>query len=84
MEETTSKQEWKMPSWMEPYRELIGNTGGHSVEELYNDKKTNAQTNLVLAALIISVSDQVSLLYRLKNEGLLKEAGEESNDEDPD
>jgi hypothetical protein len=61
---------WTMPEWMEPYRELIGNTGGNPIEELYNDR-TTAQQNLIRAALALSVRDQVNLLYRLQRQGFL-------------
>jgi hypothetical protein len=61
---------WVMPEWMEPYRDLIGNTGGNSVEELYNDR-TTAQVNLIRAALALAVRDQVDLLYRLHSRGML-------------
>jgi hypothetical protein len=60
-----------MPAWMEPYRELIGNTGGNKVEELVNDRTTTAQGNLIRAALITSVEGQVALLHRLHRKGWL-------------
>ena len=62
---------WEMPEWMEPYRELIGDTGGNPIEELMNDHETVAQVNLYRAAICISVKDQVGLLYRLHSKGLL-------------
>lgn len=61
---------WAMPDWMEPYRGLIGDTGGNSIEELYNDE-TTAQQNLIRAALALAVRDQVNLLYRLMHGGHL-------------
>jgi hypothetical protein len=61
---------WVMPPWMEPYRDLIGNTGGNPIEELYNDR-TTAQQNLIRAALALAVQDQVNLLYRLHRKGWL-------------
>lgn len=63
---------WTMPAWMEPYRELIADTGGNSIEELYNDSTTTARSNLIRAALIIAVKDQVGLLYRLHRLGCLR------------
>lgn len=62
---------WVMPEWMEPHRKFIANTGGNSVEELMNDKHTHVGNNTVRAMLIASVSSQVLLLERLKNEGVL-------------
>ena len=64
--------EWKMPKWMKPYRDIICNTGGNSIEELMNDHKTNAFNNVIRAALIVSVNSQVTLLHRLHENGLLK------------
>ena len=63
---------WKMPKWMEPYRGSICNTGGNSVEELYNDNHTDALTNFVRAALCVAVKSQVILLERLHEEGMLR------------
>ncbi len=60
-----------MPDWMEPYRQLISNTGGNPIEELMNDTKTNARSNMIRAALIVSVDCQVKLLARLHHLGLL-------------
>lgn len=68
--EATAAPPWVMPEWMEPYRELIGDTGGNSIEELYNDE-TTAQQNLIRAALALAVRDQVNLLYRLMHGGHL-------------
>ncbi len=69
--EGTQYPVWEMPEWMEPYRELIGGTGGNTIEKLMNDHETTAQVNLYLAAICISVKDQVGLLYRLHSKGLL-------------
>ncbi len=68
---STKPREWKMPKWMEPYRELIRNTGGLPVEELMNDHTTNAQVNLYRATFCITVKDQVALLTMLHERGLL-------------
>lgn len=70
MPEREQRAPWVMPAWMEPYRELIGNTGGNGIEELYNNT-TTAQQNLIRAALAISVTSQVGLLYRLMRGGHL-------------
>jgi hypothetical protein len=61
-EEATPK--WTMPKWMEPYRDLITNTGGSSIEELMNG---NADPCFCLP-----VHWQVGMLYRAKNAGLLR------------
>lgn len=63
--------DWTMPEWMEPYRELIRNTGGNPIEELVNDRTTNAQSNMIRAALIVAVESQVGLLMSLHAKGLL-------------
>ena len=65
------RKPWVMPTWMEPYRELFGNTGGNTVEELINDRTTTARSNLIRAALIISAENQVALLHRLHKRGWL-------------
>lgn len=62
---------WTMPAWMEPYRELIGNTSGNPVEELMNDFGTRAESNLIRAVLIECVRAQVALLYQLRKAGHL-------------
>jgi hypothetical protein len=71
--EQEEREPWVMPAWMEPYRELIVNTGGNPVEELINDEKTNAFTNVVRAGLIVAVYSQVRLLTALHQRGLLAE-----------
>lgn len=63
---------WTMPPWMEPYREFINNTGGNSVETLVNDSSI-VQVNAPLAMLSHGVQAQVGLLYRLREEGWLRE-----------
>ena len=65
------REPWVMPEWMEDYRDLIGNTGGSSVEELMNDHKTNGFNNVIRAGLIVSVDSQVALLTALHARGLL-------------
>lgn len=65
------KKKWKMPKWMEPYREAFQNTGGNSIENLMNDKSTTVFNNCVRAALIVAVSSQVDLLARLRDAGVL-------------
>lgn len=65
------KKEWKMPEWMEPFREYIYNTGGNSIEDLMNDHESNTQNNVVRTMLCIAVKSEVALLERLKKENLL-------------
>jgi hypothetical protein len=60
-----------VPEWMEQYRELIGETGGNTVERLINGK-TSAQINLPLAILEVAVRAQYDLLMRLEREGHLR------------
>ncbi len=64
-------KKFTMLAWMETYRELIGNTGGNSVEELMNDSDSNFQNNLVRTTLKLCVESQVHLLMRLKEKNLL-------------
>jgi hypothetical protein len=71
-----------MPDWMEPYRELINNTGGNPIEELLNDRHTTAQVNLIRAALIVAVTSQVHLLTTLHNQGMLTTLVNPSHDSD--
>ena len=65
---------WTMPAWMEPYRELIRNTGGNSVEDLVNSD-ADARVNLPLAMLAACVTSQVGLLNSLRARGLLMPVG---------
>jgi hypothetical protein len=67
------KQAWKMPAWMEPYRDLIQNTGGNSVEELVNDTDSNMHNNCIRAALCIAVKSQVTLLRAMHDRAMLAE-----------
>ena len=64
------RPQWTMPAWMEPYREMIVNTGGNPVEEMVNGD-ADPMINLPLSTLQACVKSQVSLLNHLHNEGLL-------------
>lgn len=64
------RKDWTMPPWMEPYRKLIGNTGGNAIEEMMNDE-TDARINLPRAVLAVAVKSQVGLLYALRKAGML-------------
>lgn len=59
-----------MPGWMEPYRELIGNTGGNSIEDLMNDQST-IQINAPRAILACCVKSQVGMLHTLRERAML-------------
>lgn len=65
------REPWVMPAWMEPYRELISNTGGNPVEELMNDHSTTVRGNVVRAILIGAVASQVALFQQLHDKGWL-------------
>lgn len=75
---TEEGKDWTMPEWMEPYRGMIRNTGGNPVEELVNDHKTTAFSNVIRAGLIVAVTSQIHLLADLYSSGLLKNPEEES------
>jgi hypothetical protein len=64
-------KKWKMPAWMEPFRDEFANTGGNPIEELMNDKDTHYGNNAVRAALIVAVDSQVHLLNSLHARGAL-------------
>ncbi len=61
---------WVMPAWMEPYRDLIINTGGNSVDELMNDD-SSPLINLPRSTLAACVKSQVGLLGILHDRDLL-------------
>lgn len=73
--EKSKHKVWIMPKWMEPYRPFIVNTGGNSVECLMNDRESTVVTNAPLALICVAVGSQVSLLERLKDQGMLSEKG---------
>jgi hypothetical protein len=66
-------KKWVMPAWMEPYRSMIVNTGGNSVEEFMNcdSKNCNLFTNGVRALLCTATTSQVALLEQLHKAGKL-------------
>lgn len=66
----TQDQQWTMPEWMEPYRELIHNTGGNGIEKMMNGN-ANPFVNLPLSTLQACVKSQVGLLYTLEKQGML-------------
>lgn len=66
------KEPWVMPEWMEPYRGLICETGGNTIEDLMNDHHSTAFNNVIRAGIIVAVNAQVCLLHRLSLKGFLK------------
>ena len=68
-----SGDRWKMPRWMKPYRQLIVNTGGNSVEDLVSGH-ADPRVNLPLSTLQACVKSQVSLLGRLYLGGHLNDS----------
>lgn len=65
------KQEWVMPEWMEPYRDLFANTGGNSIERLVNLPASTGKTNIILSTLACCAESQLTLLGRLRNRDML-------------
>lgn len=68
------KEVWKMPPWMEKYREFFGNTGGNTVEDLMNrdPREANIFINAPVALICVAVENQVGILMRLYDKGLIK------------
>ena len=64
------KRKWKMPKWMEPFRDDICNTGGNTVEEMVNGN-ADPLTNLPLSTLQACVKSQICLLERMAHGGKL-------------
>jgi hypothetical protein len=62
---------WKMPEWMEPYREQIeAGLGGNSAEECMNDDST-FDTNLLMSVFACQCSAKVGMLMSLYDGGRL-------------
>jgi hypothetical protein len=66
------RPEWKMPEWMEPYRDLFHNTGGNSIEDMMNDHRTTVFENAPRAILCVAVKSQVAFLTDLYKRGALR------------
>ena len=64
-------RDWKMPEWMESYREHFCNTGGNSLEDLMQDEEVALWSNAMRFMLVACVDSQVTLLERLHKVGLL-------------
>lgn len=63
---------WMMPSWMEPYREMIRDWGGKPVEARMEGDWPSPVTSGVQFAMALSVRSQVTLLTALHEGGHLK------------
>lgn len=72
----SSNKKWKMPEWMEPYRESVECTaGGNSAEDMLHrlsTEKNLSQTNIIVWAMAYAVEEKVRLLTQLHEKGLLK------------
>lgn len=72
-----NKKDWVpyvLPAELEPYRKLIYNTGGNTIEDLmsrYHNDKNIAATNLIVFTMAASIEAQIFLLLQLRKEGLL-------------
>lgn len=68
------KSPYVFPQELEPYRDLIANTGGNEIEDLmtrYLNEPNLMQTNVVVACLGMCVESQITLLLRLRESGKL-------------
>ena len=68
-------RKWVMPTWMEPYRHLIRDTGGNPIEELMNDHESNVVINAPRALICVAVKSQVHMLEALQKRGMLAKWG---------
>lgn len=66
----TKAELWRMPQWMERYRDLIVSTGGNSIEAMVNGQ-ADPFINLPLSTLQACVKSQVALLEQLSAKGHL-------------
>jgi hypothetical protein len=62
--------DWRMPEWMEPFRNLIHNTGGNTVEYMMN-YKGDLIINAPVTVLSACVKSQVGLLITLHEENFI-------------
>lgn len=65
-------KKWKMPKWMESYRDLIRNTGGNDIESMVNGD-ADPFINLPLSTLQACVKSQVALLTLMHDNELLRQ-----------
>lgn len=71
---STAKPRWTQPTWMAPYVELIGNTGGWITPEHAmncDGRDCNIVVNGPRALLCTAVASQVRLIERLQARALL-------------
>lgn len=61
---------WSMPAWMKPYRALLADYG-LGIEDLMNDRESTFFNNEYRAAVIVGLKDQIGLLTRLNEAGML-------------
>lgn len=78
MSDENERKPWTMPEWMKPYEPFFQNTGGWTVEDLYNCPREQTMGNIVLGAMVVAIESQITLLYRMKNAGLLSERMEQA------
>lgn len=64
-------KKWSMPAWMKPYRSHLADYG-LGIEDLMNDHDSTFFNNEYRAALIVSLKNQVGLLARLHEAGVIK------------
>lgn len=64
LEEINMPRKWKMPKWMEPYRQYVTNTAGNSIEDLMNGN-ADPRVNLPLSTIQFGVKSQVHMLVYL-------------------
>lgn len=72
--EETTYEPYRLPAELEPYRQMIVNTGGNTVEELIDALRTNPRlsfSNIILFELAVAVQSQISLLQQLRKAGVL-------------
>jgi hypothetical protein len=69
---------YRLPEHLEPYRHLIGNTGGNRIEELvddFNNVDHLSRTNVVRFTQASMVFAQIQLLETLHRRALLPRTG---------
>lgn len=68
-----TKAEWKMPEWMEDFRDLIeSGCGGNTAEELMNRYDVNYFNNPLVCELVGMCRAKITLLTRLQTLGCLR------------